>query len=124
MTTKQITAPQAAASQGEWTPDQWGAFAFGIVWTNAWQAGVADGMADRSPYGDLSGPFLGGLLVKLDVIGPGRPRTNAAYRAMLAESYRDGLRHGREMIATEWCECDDEALNELAELGYDDEATS
>ena len=124
MTTKHVTAAQAAAHQREWTDAQWGAFAFGIVWTNAWQVGCADGQHDRSPYGDLSGPFLGGLLVKLDVVGPGRPRTNAAYRGMLAGSYRDGQRHGREMMADPWTAADDDALNELAELGYDDEATS
>lgn len=124
MTSTQITPAQSAVRHGKWTAAEWAAYEVGRCTMNAWQLGYAHGADEQSPYGDLSGPDLGGLAVVLHLTGPGRPRMNAAYRAMVAESYRAGRRAGLEDVAAPWTEADDDDLAGLAELGYDDEATS
>ena len=124
MTSTKITPAQAAARATAWTAEQRAAYHVGLDQAASFHFGYADGQQERSPYGDLSGPRMGGLLDALGLTGPGKPRTNAAYRDLLAGMYRGGRQAALEAIATEWCECDDEALNDLAELGYDDEATS
>ncbi len=118
MTTKHITAAQAAARMRGWTPDQIAAYEVGRDLADAWYTGRNDGLLEESPYGDLSAPDMDGLLATLHLTG----RTNVTYRAMLADSYRAGRRRGLGIIATQWTEADDDGLAELAEAGYDDEA--
>ena len=124
MTSRHVTAAQAAAHQREWTTEQWAAYHVGVALADAFHVGATDGIGERFPYGDLSGRTLGGLMDALQLTGPEMPRTNVAYRAMLADAYRRGRRRGFAVMATEWTAADDEDLAELAELGYDDEATS
>lgn len=124
MTTTSMTPARAHARASAWTAEQTAAYQVGLNQAAAFHFGYAHGQREQAPYGDLAGPDLGGLLPALGLTGPGKPRTTAAYRTWLAEMYRAGRQFGLEDIATEWCECDDEALDALAELGYDDEATS
>ena len=124
MTSTKTTPAQAAARAAEWTAAERAAYRVGLDTASAFNFGYVHGQRDTAPYGDLSGRDLGGLVTALKLTGPGKPRTNAAYREMLAGYYRAGLVYGREVIATQWTEDDDEFLNDLAELGYDDQAES
>jgi hypothetical protein len=91
-------AGQLPSRRSDYTDAQWAAYLEGHAEAAAYMLGIRHGTERTEPFGDLDDAASALLM---DALGQTEPTTEAnhAFRVMLLDVYRDGLRAGRQVTA-------------------------